>query len=233
MRPVSVDIWSWSDRNRCPALTMLSSSLPTLNAMTARTFREIPCRVTQVSETSASVMDSVRNFTLRTNGGMKAPCPVTTLNGAPLRPYLPPETSIASSGRGTRYPNIFHLLNRLPCRPLFRGPALLFCEPPNALSAIITQLIERVAGPLHHVESPRPPCFDNEHGGPCGSGSSDQAMKDSEPPRILIRTSPGPRSPRVPTVRTPTEPIADESATNACPLTPPGYVQTSPATAVV
>ena len=34
IRPVSTDIWSWSDRNRCPALTMDSSSLPTLNAIT-------------------------------------------------------------------------------------------------------------------------------------------------------------------------------------------------------
>ena len=26
IRPVSTDIWSWSDRNRCPALTMDSES---------------------------------------------------------------------------------------------------------------------------------------------------------------------------------------------------------------
>jgi hypothetical protein len=60
MRPVRVDIWSWSDRNRWPALTMLSSSLPTLNAMTDRTFSEMPCRVTQVSATSASHIARVR-----------------------------------------------------------------------------------------------------------------------------------------------------------------------------
>ena len=102
IRPVSVDIWSWSDRNRCPALTMLSSSLPTLNAITERTFSEMPCLVTQVSATSASHMASVRNLVFRTNGTIKAPWPVTTRNGAPLRPYLPPETSMASSGAGTR-----------------------------------------------------------------------------------------------------------------------------------
>jgi hypothetical protein len=60
MRPVSTAIWSWSDRNRWPALTMDSVSLPTLNAMTARTLSEMPCLVTQVSETSASRMASVR-----------------------------------------------------------------------------------------------------------------------------------------------------------------------------
>ena len=60
IRPVSTDIWSWSDRNRCPALTMDSASLPTLNAITERTFSEMPCLVTQVSDTSASCMDSVR-----------------------------------------------------------------------------------------------------------------------------------------------------------------------------
>ena len=48
IRPVSMDIWSWSDRNRWPALTMDSGSLPTLNAMTARTFSAMPCLVTQV-----------------------------------------------------------------------------------------------------------------------------------------------------------------------------------------
>ena len=49
MRPTSTDIWLWSDRNRCPALTMLSVSLPTLNAITARTFSEMPCLVTHGS----------------------------------------------------------------------------------------------------------------------------------------------------------------------------------------
>src|SRR5450755_2963683 len=42
IRPVRMDIWSWSDRKRCPALTMDSSSLPTLNAITARTFSAMP-----------------------------------------------------------------------------------------------------------------------------------------------------------------------------------------------
>ena len=42
IRPVSTDIWSWSDRKRWPALTMDSSSLPTLNAITERTFSEMP-----------------------------------------------------------------------------------------------------------------------------------------------------------------------------------------------
>ena len=60
IRPVSTDIWSWSERNRWPALTMDSSSLPTLNAITARTFSEMPCLVTQVSATSASCRDRVR-----------------------------------------------------------------------------------------------------------------------------------------------------------------------------
>ena len=48
IRPVSSDIWSWSDRKRCPALTMDSSSLPTLNAITARTFSAMPWWVTQL-----------------------------------------------------------------------------------------------------------------------------------------------------------------------------------------
>ena len=60
MRPVSVDIWFWSDRNRCAAFTTLSSSLPTLNAITERTFSVIPCFVTHCSATSASCMDKVR-----------------------------------------------------------------------------------------------------------------------------------------------------------------------------
>jgi len=100
IRPVSTDIWSWSDRNRCPALTMLPLSLPTLNAMTARTLRLTPCCVTHVSSTSASHIAKVRNRALRKNGMMNAPCPVTTRNGASPR-FLPPEMSIASSGDGT------------------------------------------------------------------------------------------------------------------------------------
>ena len=60
IRPVRSDIWSWSDRNRCPALTMDSSSLPTLNAITARTFSEMPCLVTHCSATSASRRDRER-----------------------------------------------------------------------------------------------------------------------------------------------------------------------------
>src|SRR5215470_11957650 len=113
MRPVRVDIWSWSDRNRWPALMMLSSSLPTLNAITARTLTEIPCRVTQVSATSASCMDKVRYLALRKNGSTNVPCPTTTRNGAPLRKRLPPEIIIASSGAGTLYPNMVVLLNRV------------------------------------------------------------------------------------------------------------------------
>ena len=102
MRPVSVDIWSWSDRNRWPALMMLSSSLPTLNAITERTLRVMPCLVTHCSATSASFMARVRYRTFRKKGAMNAPCPVTTRNGAPLRPLLPPEMSMASSGAGAR-----------------------------------------------------------------------------------------------------------------------------------
>ena len=63
-------IWFWSDKNRCPALTMLSLSLPTLKAMTARTFKVIPCWVTHFSSTSASHIAKVRNRTLRKNGMM-------------------------------------------------------------------------------------------------------------------------------------------------------------------
>ncbi len=65
---------------------MLSVSLPTLKAMTARTVRLMPCRVTHCSDTSASSMARVRKRTLRNSGTTKAPCPVTTLNGAPLMP---------------------------------------------------------------------------------------------------------------------------------------------------
>src|SRR5580704_4214826 len=49
---------------------------------------------------------------------------------------------------------------------------------------------------------------------PLGSGLSDQAKKASEPPRILMSTSPGPSPPRVPTVRTPTQPTEDSSLAN-------------------
>ena len=80
---------------------MLSLSLPTLKAMTARTLRAMPWWVTQVSSTSASHMASVRKRTLRKNGTTKVPCPVTTRNGVSPR-FLPPEISIASSGAGTR-----------------------------------------------------------------------------------------------------------------------------------
>ncbi len=102
IRPVRIDIWSWSDRKRWPALTMDSSSLPTLNAITARTFSAMPCLVTHCSATSASCMDRVRYRVLRNTGGTKAPWPITTRNGEPCMPYLPPEISIASSGAGTR-----------------------------------------------------------------------------------------------------------------------------------
>jgi hypothetical protein len=55
---------------------------------------------------------------------------------------------------------------------------------------------------------------------PLGSGLSDQARKVSEPPRILMCTSPGPASPRVATVRTPTEPTQLSSlATGTAPFT--------------
>src|SRR4030088_2020611 len=46
---------------------------------------------------------------------------------------------------------------------------------------------------------------------PFGSGSSDHARKASDPPRILITTSPGPVAPRVLTVKTPIRPKRDES----------------------
>src|SRR5262249_20454236 len=48
---------------------------------------------------------------------------------------------------------------------------------------------------------------------PLGNGSTDQAMNASEPPRILTWTSPGPASPRVATVMTPMQPIAEWFAT--------------------
>ena len=102
IRAVSVDIWSWSDRKRWPALTMLSVSLPTLNAITARTVTEMPCLVTQVSATSASSIARVKNRTLRKTGSTNPPCPVTTRKGAPPCPRRPPETSIAWSGAGVR-----------------------------------------------------------------------------------------------------------------------------------
>ncbi len=81
---------------------MDSSSLPTLNAITERTFSEMPCLVTQVSATSASCMDRVRYRTLRKTGVTKAPWPITTRNGAPSGPPPRPEISMASSGAGTR-----------------------------------------------------------------------------------------------------------------------------------
>lgn len=79
---------------------MLSVSLPTLKAMTARTLSVMPCWVTHFSATSASHIASVRKRALRKNGMMNAPWPVTTRNGALLL-LRPPETSIASSGAGT------------------------------------------------------------------------------------------------------------------------------------
>src|SRR5580658_9687780 len=51
---------------------------------------------------------------------------------------------------------------------------------------------------------------------PLASGSGDQAMNASVPPRILTRTSPGPAAPRVATVITPTQPMAGTSATMSC-----------------
>ena len=81
---------------------MLSSSLPTLNAITALTSSVIPCLVTHCSATSASRIASVRNDAWRVKGIANAPWPVTTRKGVPSRPDLPPEISIASSGAGTR-----------------------------------------------------------------------------------------------------------------------------------
>ena len=106
MRPVSTAIWSWSDRKRWAALTMLEGSLPTLKAITAFAWSAIPCLVTHVSATSASRMASVRKLACRMNGTTNEPWPVTTLNGVPSRPDLAPEMSMASSGAGTRKPNI-------------------------------------------------------------------------------------------------------------------------------
>jgi hypothetical protein len=51
-----------------------------------------------------------------------------------------------------------------------------------------------------------------------GSGSGDQAIKDSVPPRIRTRTSPGPADPRVGIVILPTQPMAEVFATTAEPL---------------
>ena len=73
IRPTRTDICDWSDRNRWPALTMLSVSLPTLNAITARTLSEMPCLVTQASVTSASAIARPRNRALRKNGRTNAP----------------------------------------------------------------------------------------------------------------------------------------------------------------
>jgi len=85
---------------------MPSSSLRTLNAITARAVSAMPCWVTHTSETSASLSASDRNRTLRKNGSTHVPCPVTTRNGLPPPRALPPEISMASSGAGTRYPSI-------------------------------------------------------------------------------------------------------------------------------
>lgn len=79
---------------------MLSVSLPTLKAITARTLRVIPCWVTHFSATSDSHMARVRKRALRKNGSTNAPWPVTTRNGA-LPFARPPEMSNASSGEGT------------------------------------------------------------------------------------------------------------------------------------
>ena len=84
---------------------MLSTSLPTLNAITARTLSAMPCLVTHASVTSDSAIDRDRNRALRKNGVTNAPCPVTTRNGtSPVT--FPPEINNASSGSGTLYPNI-------------------------------------------------------------------------------------------------------------------------------
>jgi hypothetical protein len=101
MRPVSTDICDWSERNRCAALTMDSTSLPTLNAITALTCRAMPCLVTHVSCTSDSDIDKVMNRTLRNTGATNDPRPVTTRNGASPPRTRPPEMSMASSGAGT------------------------------------------------------------------------------------------------------------------------------------
>src|SRR5690349_10821619 len=167
---------------------MLSSSLPTLNAITARTFTEMPCLVTQVSATSASCMDRVRYRALRKKGMTKVPWPTTTRNGAPPRRNLPPEIIIAASGAGTRYPNMVTLLRRHQSGNGSSGSTHGLTSTVRVPRLLITRTVE-----------------------PRGRGSGDHAMKASDPPRILTRTSPGPPAPRVAMMRTPMEPIRDSS----------------------
>src|SRR5215470_20169357 len=62
---------------------------------------------------------------------------------------------------------------------------------------------------------------------PLASGSGDHAMNDSVPPRILTSTSPGPAVPRVATVMTPTQPMAEVFATTPSHSLPCAGAETS------
>src|SRR6266568_4668596 len=59
---------------------------------------------------------------------------------------------------------------------------------------------------------------------PMEMASSDHARKVSEPPRILISTSPGPFGPRVAWVRTPTRPTAVGSPSMGARLSSTAYL---------
>src|ERR1700753_2024806 len=133
---------------------MLSASLPTLNAITALACNAIPCLVTHCSATSASRMASVRKLAWRTNGTTNAPCPVTTLNGVPFWPDRPPEMSIASSGAGTRKPNISD-----------SSQGLQIASPPGCTHA---HAHSALCSEFHHIEGAIPAGVVHQHLSPAG-----------------------------------------------------------------
>ena len=184
---------------------MLSSSFPTLNAMIARTFTEMPCPVTQVSWTSASRMASDSMPTRRSNGFTKAPWPTTTRNGTPLLARLPPEISMAWSAAGTRYPNISHLqLMDIHCSS--EGPSLLTSVIPGDMRKGVQRVF-----PDADSDGPGAARPTTRTVAPLGSGAGDQAMKHSSPLRNGTITSPRPACPRVAMVRTPMLPTTEMS----------------------
>ena len=198
MRPVRIDIWSWSDRKRCPALTMVSGSLPTLNAMTALTFSEMPCLVTQVSATSDSNMARVRKFDLAEERQHERAVPGHDLERRAV-PAVPCRRRSAwprrAPGRGSR-----------TCLISTDG------VPITQISRARLVAGERI-GPGADVDGPVSSFIDDKDRRALRQwlrGPGDERLRAT---RIWTRTSPGPASPRVATMIFPMQPMAETFAT--------------------
>ena len=211
IRPVSSDIWSWSDRNRCPALTMDSSSLPTLNAITARTFSEMPCLVTHCLGDLGLPQGQGEIADLAEHGRDE---------GAVADHHLERRTLRAAPSSGNQH-GLVRGRNTVAehgrSSPKRRGNPGMRGLSPSTSSHSMTSTARAPRDSMTRTVAP------------LGSGFSDQARKASEPPRILMSTSPGPSPPRVATVGTPTRPTEDSSlATRQPPLSRKCRLQPSP-----